>query len=347
MSVRAAFLRQAEVCTEMGSPFTARLCRLAAERIEPAGPVGAVVLGWEGDPSGRADALPLRLAGALHGLVLEDRDEGLAAVYPPQHGQVGDDALWEAVAAALAAHPSTVLERLAQPPQTNEVMRTAALAPGFLSVAALTGLPLATFEIGASAGLNSLWDRFAYRFGEARWGPADSPVTIAPDWQGEPPPDAPATVVERAACDRAPVDLGDAAARLRLLSYVWADQTERLARIRAATRLAAGDVVVERADAVAWLEARLKGARPGVARVVFHSIMWQYLDTGTQARAAALIEAAGAQADADRPLAWLRLEGDGAEPGAAITLTLWPGGETRTLGRADFHGRWVRWRGWG
>ena len=38
------------------------------------------------------------------------------------------------------------------------------------------------------------------------------------------------------------------------------------------------------------------------------------------------------------PLAWLRMEGDGAEPGAAIALTLWPGGRTRLLGRADFHG---------
>jgi hypothetical protein len=40
------------------------------------------------------------------------------------------------------------------------------------------------------------------------------------------------------------------------------------------------------------------------------------------------------------------MEGDGVEPSAAVTLTLWPGGETRLLGRAGFHGAWVRWSGW-
>ena len=53
----------------MGSPFTARLCRLLADRLAPGDPVSDRVLAWPGDPSHRADALPLRLAGALHGLV--------------------------------------------------------------------------------------------------------------------------------------------------------------------------------------------------------------------------------------------------------------------------------------
>jgi hypothetical protein len=82
-AVRDAFRRQAEVCADMGSPFTARLCALAAERLAPGGPVPDRVLDWPGDPSGRADALPLRLAGALHALVLEGRDPALAAAYPP------------------------------------------------------------------------------------------------------------------------------------------------------------------------------------------------------------------------------------------------------------------------
>ena len=81
----------------MGSPFTARLCRLLAERLAPGDPVSDRVLGWPGDPSHRADALPLRLAGALHGLVVEGRDAGLAAVYPPHHAAADDDALWAAV----------------------------------------------------------------------------------------------------------------------------------------------------------------------------------------------------------------------------------------------------------
>jgi hypothetical protein len=85
----------------MGSPFTARFCTLVAERILPGGAVAERVLGWPGDPNGRADALPQRLAGALHGLVVEQRDALLAATYPPHHEGVSDDALWAAVDAAL------------------------------------------------------------------------------------------------------------------------------------------------------------------------------------------------------------------------------------------------------
>ena len=55
---------------------------------------------------------------------------------------------------------------------------------------------------------------------------------------------------------------------------------------------------------------------------------------------------AGSRAMMDAPLARLQLEADGEPEGAAILLTLWPTGETREIGRADFHGRWVKWVGW-
>jgi hypothetical protein len=331
----------------MGSPFTARLCRLLADRLAPGAEVADRVLGWPGDASGRADALPLRLAGALHGLVLEGRDPGLAAQYPPHHEAADDDVLWSAIAAALETHAGYVLRRLDGPPQTNEPQRSAALCPGMLTVAALTGLPLATSELGASAGLNLAWDRFAYRFGAAAWGDPASPVLIAPEWSGRPPPLPDAIVAERAGVDRAPPDPLAEGDRLRLLSFVWADQSARKARMAAAIDVArVNRIRVERGDAVDWLASRLATPRPGRAHVVYHSIFWQYLAPEAQARARALLDAAGVAATPEAPLAWLRMEADGADPGSAITLTLWPSAETRLLGRADFHGAWIDWHGW-
>jgi hypothetical protein len=74
-----------------------------------------------------------------------------------------------------------------------------------------------------------------------------------------------------------------------------------------------------------------------------HSIVWQYLPEAVQRRISAAIAAAAARATPDAPLAWLRMEPDGAGEGAGLRLTLWPEGRDEALGRADFHGRWVAW----
>ncbi len=102
--------------------------------------------------------------------------------------------------------------------------------------------------------------------------------------------------------------------------------------------------LVERADAIDWLKVRL--ARSFPVHVIYHSIAWQYLPAAAQREGEALISAAGLAATHDAPLARLQMEGDGQTPGAALSLQIWPGGEKHLIGRADFHGRWVRWQGW-
>lgn len=346
-ALRASFRRQAQACRDLGSPFTARVCELFAARLEPEGAVAGVLFDWPGDPTAVGDALALRLTGALHALVLDGRCPALTAVYPPHHETAGDNALWAALAHALDEHADVILERLKSAPQTNEVGRAAVLLPGFLTVARLTGRPLVLSEVGASAGLNLLWDRFRYHLGAVAWGDSSASVRLHVRWAGPPPPVAAVAIRERAGCDLAPLDPAAPADRLRLLSYTWPDQAERLARTRAALAVAAREQHrVERAHALDWLERRLAHVHDAAAHVVYHTIAWQYLDTAARARGQALMTAAGARATATAPLAWLRLEADGRKPGAALTLTLWPPGTEQQIARACFHGRWIDWSGW-
>jgi hypothetical protein len=343
--VRQAFLDQAKYCDALGSPFTARLCRLHAERLQPGHQVADHILGWPGNPAGSADSVPLRVAGSLHALVLEGRDSLLSIAYPPD--QSDDDALWTAVTLAFEAHSGFVLERLTSPPQTNEVRRSGALLPGFLALGRMFGRPLVLSEVGASAGLNLQWDRYRYRLGDATWGDPDSPVLIAPEWRGNPAANAEPVVVDRAGCDLNPVEASDPSQRLRMLSYIWADQADRLARTRAALDLAAQHGLhVDKADAIDWLKVRLAAPVTGSTHVIFNTIAWQYLPKALQEEGEKLISEAGAKATQDTPLARLQLEGDGKPDGAALTLQVWPSGEKQEIGRADFHGRWVDWRGW-
>lgn len=342
--IRQSFVRQAKACADLGSPFTARLCTLAAERLTDDTKVGATVLGWPSNPDGTGDALALRLAGTLHALVRSGQDPALAAVYPPH--AVDDDTLWAAIKAAMRRDEAFMLERLKSAPQTNEVRRSSALLPGFLTIAAQTGKPLILSEVGASAGLNLQWDRYRYQLGDFQWGEA-SAVELAPRWEGPTPPQAKIEIIERAGCDLNPLGPASEDDRLRLFSYIWADQQDRLDRTAAALEMATDSgLKVEKADAIDWLRKRLATPRPGMAHVIYHTIAWQYLPSALKAEGEALIADAGSRATEAAPLARLQLEADGKPDGAAILLTLWPTGKTREIGRADFHGRWVKWVGW-
>jgi hypothetical protein len=342
MSWQAAFLGQAESCATLGSPFTAGLLRLLADRGLPEGPVRDRIIAWPGDITSRGASVPLRLAGALHGLVLEGRAPALAAIYPPA-GPVDDDLLYRCASAAIDAEPGWISDRINLPPQTNEVGRSAALIAAASWLSALSGLPMKLSELGASAGLNLLFDHYALKAEDRHFGANHAVLTLTPDWCGSAPPQAPLTILDRAGADLSPIDpVHD---RLRLMSYIWPDQSARLARTRAALDLAAlhpPDVAC--IDAADFLAARLTDPQDGVLHMVFHTIAWQYFPPRTQQHGLDLLTAAGTRATPDRPLARIAMEADGNPDGAGLTATLWPGGDTHVLGRADFHGRWINWQ---
>lgn len=331
--VRQAFRQQAAACAALGSPLMERLLTGLANRLEPGDPVADRVLAWQGDPSSSADSVPLRLAGGLHALILTGKAPALAAAYAS-----GDDPTNTALA-MIRHHPDFLLDWLHSPPQTNEVRRSAPLVAAAHWLTARFGLPLILSELGASAGLNLLWDHYALRVGDLTLGPADPALTLTPKWTGPLPPHPTPTILDRRGTDLNPLDpLTD---RLRLLAYLWPDQPDRITRTRAALDLAARmRPTIDRADAANWLETRLATPTPDALHLVFHTVAWQYFPTTTQSRALAAMEAASHHT----PIAHLSMEADGQTPGAALTLTLWPGGETISLGRADFHGRWIDWQ---
>ena len=346
-AVRRAFADQAVICTAAGAPFTGRLCRLVAERLTADGAIGRRVLGWTGIPSHQGDALPLRLMGGLHALARSGRDEALAAIYPP-HPAPDDVATWAVVARVLDDHADSLSPWLDGPPQTNEVGRSAALMAGLLVLAERFGLPFALYELGASAGLNTVLDRYAYRLGEIEAGMVGSPVRLTPTWTGASPPRGDVEIARRAGVDRNPLDVRDPATRARLAAYVWADQRERLARREAALELAAADPPpIDQADAADWLEAKLSMApEAGVCRVVMHTIAYQYFPPEGQARIRARLAAAGAGATEDAPLAWLSFEAmsDTVDRRPALDLTVWPGSETQRLAICQPHGAEIDWK---
>ena len=334
-AVRDAFAAQARGCAKLGSPFMGRLMALFAARLTAGSPVADLVLGWTGNPRSEADSVPLRLAGALHALKRSGHP-ALTSVYPPH--QVDDETLWSTVTATLEAEEEFLLERLSNPPQTNEVRRASALIPTLHLLDRRYGLPIRLIEIGTSAGLNLRADQFRQETGSASYGPKDAPVRLAPGWQGPTPAPSTPQIAERIGIDLRPLDPARDADRL--LSYIWPDQPDRLAWTEAAIGLATlHPAQLIAADAVDWLHGLTLEA--GRLTLLFHTIAWQYLPGDARAEGERLIGATGALATDAAPLARFSMEAAG--PSAALTLQLWPGKVMLDLGRADYHGRWIEW----
>ncbi len=339
---------QATHAEQNGAPCTARIVRALGPVRESDTATGRRIAAWEGLTL--KDALPLRMAGGLHHLLLSGTDDRLARVYS---GQITDQGQVDALVCDLVeTYDHLLLPWLDGPPQTNEAGRAASIMGGLLWLARRIVPRFELFEIGASAGVLTMLDRYRYVLGQTEVGPAASPMRIEPEWREDvspPPPPDKFEIVSVRGCDIAPVDLTDEPSALRLKSYVWPDAPGRMARIDAAIALASDhppDLVKQ--DAGGFVEEVLATAQaPDTSRALFHAITWQYLPETTQRSITGAMEAAGANASASRPLAWIRLETDPETFRHELTVRYWQGatgdGEPRLLARAHAHGAWVDW----
>lgn len=337
---RGGFRIQEHYCGIMGAPIYARICGALARGLTRDSEVGRRMLDWPGEPT--RDALPLRFMGGLHSLVLAGADEELADLYA---GKITDPAEVEAALnRILVRNDAALLPWLDGPPQTNEAGRSAALMTGLLEIARRHGPKIEILEIGSSAGLNLLIDRYRFDLGGVTVGPADAPVTIKPEWRGPPPPDVPVDIVGVRGCDVAPMDAADPAVGARLAAYVWPEAVERVARLKGAIAMVREKPVrLDHADAADWVEARLAEPQPeGVTRVLMHSVVWQYLPADGAERIKAAMAAAAARATPACPLAWVIQEPDRAVAQQFARVRSWPGdGAWQAVATVHAHGAWV------
>jgi hypothetical protein len=298
-----------------------------------------------------------------HRLALAAADDGdvidfLSAVPDPQPnlflasiqfltGPLGMPATGAAVRAFLARHGAEVGELMrSRRTQTNEVGRCAVLLP------ALPPGPLALVDVGASAGLCLLLDRFHYEFeptptgptspvrrgppaSSVRVGPAASSVRLRCAISGPVPvPAAVPAVVWRQGLDLNPLDARDDAAVRWLLACVWPDHVERRRRLECAIELArARPPIVRAGDLVDDLPALLADA-PGHAQlVVFHSAVLSYVAPDRRREFAEAL----ARESMRRDVVWLSNEARGIVP--EITALAPASGEHRfLLGRTRLSG---------
>lgn len=342
VDVREAIAWQANHADRADAPITGRIVRAELAILDTPTELARRMANWPG--LSLEDAMPLRVAGGLHWLHLSGTEPRLAPVYS---GAATDQAVVDEIVVEVArTWDAKLAPWLDHPPQTNEAGRSSSIMAGLLWLSQRLGPKFEMNEIGASAGVNTMMERYRYDLGGVEVGPADSPMQLAPEWRGPPPPAGKVEIVSIRGCDVAPVDLSDPAEALRLKAYVWTDAQERMGRIEAAARLAAEKPpLLERKDAGTFVEERLEAPQDaGVTRVLYHSVMWQYLPEATRQSIAAAMEQAGTRATAEKPLAWVKLETNRATFRHELSIRYWPGGEEEVvLSEAHPHGAWVIW----
>ena len=230
-------------------------------------------------------------------------------------------------------------QMLARRTQTNEPARCTALMPALAQLPQ----PLALLEVGASAGLTLLVDRYSYDYGGhqiAGSDPRAPTLRCAPQGPVPLPAQLP-QVIWRAGLDINPLDVNNDDDVRWLGCLLWPGEGDREQRLAAAVATARRDPPpVHRGDLLDDLPALAAQAPAEATLVVYHTSVLAYVTMDKRRQFAAAVAGLGA--------VWLSNEG----PGVVPDLPLPPyGGSPSVLARdgrtllafADPHGTWLHW----
>jgi hypothetical protein len=225
--------------------------------------------------------------------------------------------------------------------QTNEPARCATLLPLFAQLPP----PLALLEVGASAGLCLLPDRYAYDYGGLRVPPAnvapDAPLFHCTANQATPIPSRNLDIAWRAGLDLNPLDIGDRTDRRWLEALVWPGEGERARLLQEALALAQRDPPrVVRGDLCHDLQALAAEAPKDATLVIFHTAVLAYVqDQSDRAAFADTVRALGAQWVSNESAEIFNRPDEPPAPWGEFLLSL----NGRAVAYTDPHGAAIEW----
>jgi hypothetical protein len=295
----------------------------------------------------------------VHFLVLDGADEVLAAAFRDPERAIDDPLVFDAMRTLVQERADAMRDlMLTRSVQTNEVNRCVALACGLSAIAdELDDFVL--LDVGTSAGLNLLYDRYGYFVGNSsRSASAWAPVQLSCEVRGGLMPpllaDLP-VAVERAGVDIEPVDIVDEQATRWLRACLWPGDDRRVDRLSAALELARSEPPrTIRADASCDVERVVSDMRKVRDVVVFSSWAMSWMSSEQRAGLLASLDELGKQ----RPTYLLTLEYSGAVSGIELADPV-QGGRPSLLGLHRFgpdvmessllavvqhHCQWIEWR---
>lgn len=325
---RAQLAIEARKARSFSKTFAAAIFDSLGRCLWQAPQVAGVIEAWRGDLA--SDGVILRLGAGLHAQARSGRIPLLNRIYAEACPQTAPDPMLLdlAVMQALAADQAELLQWLEGPTQTNEVARVAGLAGVLAELAAQRPMPCRLLEIGSSAGLNLNFMHYAIDLGGLLLGAADSAVRLSPRWQGPRPAAGAISVTQAIGVDLRPLDATNPHDTERLYAYVWPGEHARTERLRAAIAIAGMHrPVIAQGGAAEWLALQLASPpRRLERRVVFHSMVLQYVPQPERARIDDILARCGREATEQAPLVRVGIEWNTDRSTVDVRVTCWDGG---------------------
>ncbi|MFD3909972.1 DUF2332 domain-containing protein [Streptomyces sp. NPDC058603] len=232
--------------------------------------------------------------------------------------------------------------------QTNEVNRCAVLLPAFAALQQqLDERPIRIVDVGASAGLNLLWDHYTYDYGGHRHRlPASDPDTVLScEIKGATPPlslDV-TRFVQPVGIELNPVDVTDPEATEWLISLTWPEQTTRMRTLNSALALAARIPPTILAGRAEDHLATVVAETPADQHICFVFSWSIYQIFGSPGGRERLVDTL-AELSRQRPLHEISIGHFGHDTPRVITAA-YDGGVTRSgiVAQCDVYGTWLDW----
>ncbi|MBY6052836.1 DUF2332 domain-containing protein [Cytobacillus firmus] len=288
--------------------------------------------------------VPNLFLGAIHYLLLQGKEHVLKEFYPsivedPRNPQDSFQSFKDFCRLYSQEIKVIIQTRIVQ---TNEVRRCAYLFPVFAYIYQQTKKPLALIEIGTSAGLQLLWDKYSYSYGTGEtYGNPNADVHLSSEIKGSQVPIFPEEmppVASRIGIDLHINDLNIGEDFLWLKSLIWPEHEERRTLFeKAAQCVRENPISLIEGDGVELLPGLIEGIPDEHSICVFHTHVANQMPSEVKENLLAKIKASGRMRDI------FHIYNNIQDRNLHLDYYLHAAEYKKLAGQTEGHGKWFTW----
>ncbi|MDR6555069.1 DUF2332 domain-containing protein [Paenibacillus qinlingensis] len=289
--------------------------------------------------------VPNLLLGAVHYLLLSGVEHELASYYASvvDNPKVSTGAI-DSFKDFCKQNEKEIIQLVANKlVQTNEVRRCAYLYPSFCHIYEMSKKPLTLLEIGTGAGLQLMWDKYAYSYkSNHKYGSLQSTLEISAEIKGDKFPfllEHSPPVIRRIGLDLHVNNLNDSEDYLWLKALIWPEHKERNLYFETAAHCLKNEPIeLIEGDGVAMLQEIIPTVSLHSSICIFHTHVANQIPVADKRKLIEQIQALGKKRDV------FHLYNNMWDSDLHLDSYINGIEYKEKLAETDGHGRWFTWK---